>query len=80
VDPATREVHAYIVRGGLAYTNENMGSCSMQTSRFARELARMEVVDGDRFELRGIKVSVTVQKHMREKEPTHTVPHMTMHN
>jgi hypothetical protein len=72
VDPATREVHAYIVRGGLAYAHENMGSGSTQTSRFAGELARMEEVDGDRFELRGVKVSAIVQEHMRGKESTRT--------
>jgi hypothetical protein len=44
------------------------------------KLARMEEVYNDRFELRGGKVSVIVQEHMRGKESTRTKPNMTMHN
>jgi hypothetical protein len=80
VDAATREVHAYVVRGELVYACESIGSRGMQASRFARELAMMKVIDDDRDELRGITVSVTVQEHMHEKESTRTGPDMTMHN
>jgi hypothetical protein len=80
VDTATREVHAYVVRGELVYANENIGSRGMQASQLAREIAMMEVVDDDRVDLRRGKVSVTVQEHMHEKESTRTVLDMTMHN
>jgi hypothetical protein len=40
----------------------------------------MEVVDNDRVNLRGIKVSVVVQEHMHGKQLTCTEPGMTMHN